>query len=58
MTNRELYMQLAQTCAEKTLELDREMEKYGENLMKCAYDVAQWKLKAAEFRAKAREEGM
>lgn len=55
MTNRELYMQLAQ---KKTIELDREMEKYGEKLMKCAYDAAQWKLKAAEFRAKAREEGM
>lgn len=58
MTNRELYMQLAQTCAGKTLELDREMEKYGEKLMKCAYDAAQWKLKAEEFRAKAQEEGL
>lgn len=58
MTNRELYMQLAQTCTKKTIELDREMEKYSEKLMKCAYDTAQWKLKAAEFRAKAREEGM
>lgn len=58
MTNRELYMQLAQTCAEKTLELDREMEKYGDKLMKCAYDAAQWKLKAEEFRAKAQEESL
>lgn len=55
MTNRELYMQLAQVCAEKTLELDREMEKYGEKLTKCAYDAAQWKLKEAEFKAKALE---
>jgi hypothetical protein len=53
-----MYMQLAQTCTEKTIELDREMEKYSEKLIKCAYDAAQWKLKAAEFRAKAREEGM
>ena len=58
MTNRELYMQLAQTCTEKTIELDREMEKYGEKLMKCAYDAAQWKLNAAECRAKALEGGM
>ena len=58
MTNREMYMQLAQTCTEKTIELDREMEKYGETLMKCASDAAQWKLKAAEVRTKAREEGM
>lgn len=58
MTNRELYMQLAQTCAEKTHELDREMEKYGDKLMKCAYDAAQWKLKEAEFKAKALEEGL
>lgn len=58
MTNRELYMQLAQTCAEKTLELDLEMEKYGEKLTKCAYDAAQWKLKEAEFKAKALEEGL
>ena len=53
-----MYMQLAQTCTEKTIELDREMEKYGEKLMKYAYDAAQWKLKAAEFKAKAREEDM
>jgi hypothetical protein len=53
-----MYMQLAQTCTEKTIELDREMEKYSEKLVKCACDAAQWKLKAAEFRAKAREEGM
>lgn len=33
MTNRELYMQLAQTCTEKTIELDREMEKYSEKLI-------------------------
>lgn len=58
MTNRELYMQLAQVRAEKTLELDREMEKYGEKLTKCAYDAAQWKLKEAEFKAKALEEGL
>ena len=58
MTNRELYMQLAQTCAEKTLELDREMQKYSEKLTKCAYDAAQWKLKEAEFKAKALEEGL
>nr|DAH29845.1 MAG TPA: hypothetical protein [Caudoviricetes sp.] len=51
-------MQLAQTCAEKTLELDREMEKYGEKLTKCAYDAVQWKLKEAEFKAKALEEGL
>ena len=58
MTNRELYMQLAQTCEGKVFELDREMEKYGEKLMKCAYDAAQWKLKEAEFKAKALEEGL
>lgn len=58
MTNREMYMQLAQACTEKTIELDREMEKYSEKLMKCAYNAAQWKLKAEEFRAKAREESM
>lgn len=58
MTNRELYMQLVQTCTEKTIELDREMEKYSEKLVKCACDAAQWKLKAAEFWEKAREEGM
>ena len=51
-------MQLAQVCAEKTLELDREMEKHSEKLMKCAYDAAQWKLKEAEFKAKALEEGL
>lgn len=58
MTNRELYIQLAQTCEGKVFELDREMEKYGDKLMKCAYDAAQWKLKAEEFRAKALEEGL
>ena len=51
-------MQLAQICTEKTIELDREMEKYGDKLAECAYGAAQWKLKAAEFRAKAREEDM
>lgn len=55
MTNRELYIQLAQTCEGKVFELNREMEKYGDKLMKCAYDAAQWKLKEAEFKAKALE---
>ena len=27
-----MYMQLAQTCTEKTIELDREMEKNGEKV--------------------------
>ena len=58
MTNREMYMQLAQACTEKTIELDREMEQYCDKLMKCAYAAAQWKLKAEEFRAKAREESL
>lgn len=58
MTNRELYIQLAQTCEGKVFDLDLEMKKYGDKLMKCAYDAAQWKLKEAEFKAKALEESL
>ena len=58
MTNRELYMQLAQTCTEKTIELDREMENYGATLLTCAYDAAQWKLQAGGSRPTPLEEGL